>query len=361
MERWWSLDNLSTYLAHTWRELCSRPAPKWCFAFLLLVSECMVVRTPVFAEVVQRPGPWDDLHVMFVWLIGPFDRVLLRTLAVFYLADLLLGTLCAIKDGTWRLKRLSMSLIKGGAYFGLLMWAWQLRLTDASGITWGLGLAASKLLEGFLIMTEALSVLRNLDQVLDKYAGSKVPIIRPMLLWLERNLQERLPQVIPTWRILLVEDEASFRHLVTATLARAIKPDHAKTEVFPAETVEVAQELLEGRPFDLILLDLNLRSTQGIRTFESMRAASGNVPIVILTGEEDPMVLERLRTGGADAVLQKKNLTELQLLRNVFLFLNRDRMLRAMGQDFMTAAGKLIPEPATPTTPSGGTNPKTEV
>src|SRR5204862_3679990 len=55
-------------------------------------------------------------------------------------------------------------------------------------------------------------------------------------------------------------------------------------EVTHVERLSSAVKLLASRPFDVILLDLNLPDSFGFETFERARAAAYRVPIIVLTG-----------------------------------------------------------------------------
>ena len=80
-------------------------------------------------------------------------------------------------------------------------------------------------------------------------------------------------------RILVVEDEESFRDALSYMLRRE------GFEVELAETGPAALELFERNGADLVLLDLMLPGLSGTEVFRSMRARS-SVPVIMLTAKD---------------------------------------------------------------------------
>jgi len=63
---------------------------------------------------------------------------------------------------------------------------------------------------------------------------------------------------------------------------------------------------LADRQYDLILLDLNLLDSEGVRTVKTCRGIFGeHIPIIVLTGTEDPNVRIKALMAGADDYLVK--------------------------------------------------------
>lgn len=83
-------------------------------------------------------------------------------------------------------------------------------------------------------------------------------------------------------------------------------------------TFSVAAEALahmESQEFDLLLLDLHMAPLDGFGVLERLQprlSSEGYLPVIILTGERDPRVKERvLRMGGRDFLNKPVDLTEL--------------------------------------------------
>lgn len=78
-------------------------------------------------------------------------------------------------------------------------------------------------------------------------------------------------------RILLVEDSARLRELVSETVRDA----GWKIDAFA--TAELGRSALADRDYDLILLDLGLPDEDGIDVLKSLRAAKMQTPVLVLT------------------------------------------------------------------------------
>ena len=108
-------------------------------------------------------------------------------------------------------------------------------------------------------------------------------------------------------RVLVVDDHKIMRSLIVRMLnAIGIK------DIVEAANGEEAMNLLlkEGETeIELIISDLHMDKMDGSefchRIRKSKEIKNPNIPIVVLTGEKDDMVLEVVRQVGADMVLQK--------------------------------------------------------
>lgn len=135
-----------------------------------------------------------QLKLLGAWLVaatevcvGPLDRGLLQILFGLFLMDTLLGLLLALLTARFRCRRLSYALVKGAVYFTLLSAAWLFRRSDALGLL-PVGVLLGTGLEGFLILTEALSVLSNAEKVLRRLGADTTPLRKLM-----RMLKSRAP------------------------------------------------------------------------------------------------------------------------------------------------------------------------
>ncbi len=102
-------------------------------------------------------------------------------------------------------------------------------------------------------------------------------------------------------RVMLVDDHADFRHLMTALLGR--EPD--------LEVVAQAGSLAEARShaaavrFDVAVLDLGLPDGNGVDLIGDLRAANPDVAVLVLSASLHPTNLERATEAGADEILDK--------------------------------------------------------
>ena len=85
----------------------------------------------------------------------------------------------------------------------------------------------------------------------------------------------------PTINVLLVEDNPEDADLVQESLDGATE---ARFEVHVARRLKEAQLQLAACDFHIVLLDLSLPDSSGLRTLETVLAWDTGLPIVVLTG-----------------------------------------------------------------------------
>lgn len=85
----------------------------------------------------------------------------------------------------------------------------------------------------------------------------------------------------PTINVLLVEDNPEDAALVQESLGDATE---ARFEVHVACRLKEAQLQLAAREFHVVLLDLSLPDSSGLRTLETVLAWETGLPIVVLSG-----------------------------------------------------------------------------
>jgi DNA-binding NarL/FixJ family response regulator len=102
-------------------------------------------------------------------------------------------------------------------------------------------------------------------------------------------------------RVLLVEDQADFRRLMVALLAR--QPD--------LEVVAQAGSLTEARKqavevsFNVAVLDLGLPDGNGADLIADLRGPNPGAAVLVLSASLDPASLERAAEAGADEIMDK--------------------------------------------------------
>ena len=102
-------------------------------------------------------------------------------------------------------------------------------------------------------------------------------------------------------RVMLVDDHADFRHLMTALLGR--EPD--------LEVVAQAGSLAEARShaaavrFDVAVLDLGLPDGNGADLIGDVREFNAGAAVLVLSASLHPTNLERATEAGADKILDK--------------------------------------------------------
>ncbi len=111
-------------------------------------------------------------------------------------------------------------------------------------------------------------------------------------------------------RLLIVDDEVWSRMLI-----RKILPwrEMGFTEIAEAGDGQVALELLNKQPFDLMITDMRMPRLDGAEMLKEVRAAQYPVEIIVMSGYEDYVYLHQaLKTKATDYLLKPVGRTELE-------------------------------------------------
>jgi CheY-like chemotaxis protein len=98
--------------------------------------------------------------------------------------------------------------------------------------------------------------------------------------------------------LLIVDDDATIRHLIRRTLERS---GHSMVE---AENGREALRNLTQKRADLVLLDLNMPEMEGIETVQEIRRTFPSTKIIVISGVE-AVYLRGSQLLGADAAIRK--------------------------------------------------------
>jgi DNA-binding NarL/FixJ family response regulator len=109
--------------------------------------------------------------------------------------------------------------------------------------------------------------------------------------------------------LLLVDDHALFREGLCALLA-GISPGVNLRE---AACVKDAIAECTTTRFQMVLLDLGLATTGGLGTLKAFRAAMPEVPVIVLSGEEDPRYVKGAIDLGAVGFIPKAHTSKLMI------------------------------------------------
>jgi two-component system KDP operon response regulator KdpE len=99
--------------------------------------------------------------------------------------------------------------------------------------------------------------------------------------------------------ILVVDDETSLRHALRSSLAAS------GFVVEEARTGEEAVEAVREHPFDLVLLDINMRGISGVEACRRIRAFGPHIGIVMVTVRDTEDDKVRALEAGADDYITK--------------------------------------------------------
>ncbi len=131
--------------------------------------------------------------------------------------------------------------------------------------------------------------------------------------------------MLDTYSILLVEDMASDAALVEICLREC-----GAERIAIAGTLREAFARIDGDPPDVVLLDLNLPDSHGLRTVETMVRLHPELPIVVLTGfgADDMVIAAEAVRGGAQDFITKDNVEPTALQRAIMFAIERKQQER---------------------------------
>ncbi len=124
--------------------------------------------------------------------------------------------------------------------------------------------------------------------------------------------------------VLLVEDNPGDARLIREFLTEA-GPDAFRLEV--TDRLEAALAHLSAGSAQVVLLDLSLPDSRGLDTFTTLRDSGPNVPILILTGQDDDTLGTIAAREGAQDYLIKGQVTGPTLARAIRYALERHRLM----------------------------------
>ncbi|HLL83891.1 MAG TPA: response regulator [Longimicrobium sp.] len=116
-----------------------------------------------------------------------------------------------------------------------------------------------------------------------------------------------------TLRILVVDDDGVDR----LALRRALAHTGMAPEVTEADAVLAAIGLLTAEAFDCVFLDYNLPDGDGLTFLRGLRAAGIEIPVVMLTGQQDDRVAAQLGESGAVDYVDKAELTSARMVESL--------------------------------------------
>lgn len=125
--------------------------------------------------------------------------------------------------------------------------------------------------------------------------------------------------------VLLIEDNPDDAVLIRRYLSGVQK---VRYEVTHADRLGTGLEYLQGGGFDVVLLDLDLPdAATGLDTFEKVHAHAHDVPIIVLTGnDDDEFALDAVQKGAQD-YLVKGQVTRVLLGRAIRYAIGRQKLL----------------------------------
>jgi len=104
------------------------------------------------------------------------------------------------------------------------------------------------------------------------------------------------------YRIIIVDGHPLFR----GALRQALSTSFEKSEIIEAGSLdELTRKLAETTDVDLVLLDLTMPGVQGLPGLLFLRAQYPEIPVVIVSANEDPSIIRRSIDFGASGFVPK--------------------------------------------------------
>jgi len=116
-------------------------------------------------------------------------------------------------------------------------------------------------------------------------------------------------------KILIADDNPNIRSLIIQLLSPCIKD----CEFLQAEDGLEAIETYQSKHPEIILMDIMMEKLDGLSALKKIRAISEEVCIIIISQLPDSEYKPESISMGADAYLNKENLTQLPVMINKFL------------------------------------------
>src|SRR6185503_20138391 len=121
-------------------------------------------------------------------------------------------------------------------------------------------------------------------------------------------------------KVLLIEDNATDARLLRLFLGES---KTSQFDIAHAVRLSEGMERLAKERFDLIMSDLLLPDSQGIETFEWLKAHVQNIPIIVLSGSDDETLAVRAVREGAQDYLVKGRIDAHSLVRSITYAIER--------------------------------------
>lgn len=110
-----------------------------------------------------------------------------------------------------------------------------------------------------------------------------------------------------SYRIVIVDDHPLFR----GALKQALSDSLETSEIVEAGSLdELTEKLAGGIDVDLILLDLTMPGVQGISGLVFLRGQHPEIPVVIVSANDDPVTIRRCMDCGASGFVPKSEPVE---------------------------------------------------
>jgi len=138
----------------------------------------------------------------------------------------------------------------------------------------------------------------------------------------------------PFTKVLLIDGSEDIHLLVRTFLSQDKKQGYS---LFCVTTAKEAESHLHGQEFDIILLNLCLPDSQDLDTYHRIRQSGPRLPIVILSGNENPDLAEKIIKIGSQDLIKIEDLNTSVLTRSIRYSIQQDyKFIPAYSSDNVT-------------------------
>jgi len=117
--------------------------------------------------------------------------------------------------------------------------------------------------------------------------------------------------------ILIADDH----NIMRKTLRQWLSSKFPNLQVFEASSGEQALDVLQGSTVELVLMDIHLPGMNGIDTTKQIKSAYPDLPVIVLTVQEDERYQAEAIKAGADAYVVKRKMYA-ELIPLILSFIN---------------------------------------
>jgi len=124
-------------------------------------------------------------------------------------------------------------------------------------------------------------------------------------------------------RVLLIEDNKNDVFFMKNMLSGSsiIKP-----EIVSVENIALASEKLRNEKFDIIILDLSLPDSVGLKGLEKIKEIESETPVMITTGHEDELLAIEATGMGAQSFFVKGDINGVNLIQTIIYSIDSKRL-----------------------------------
>lgn len=129
-------------------------------------------------------------------------------------------------------------------------------------------------------------------------------------------------------KILAIEDNPTDRLVLKKAIesANRQKKFQSEAEIFFVSTMHDALEMLSAQEFDVIVSDLRLPDSEGLKTIEAIRASTKK-PLIIISGSYLKDVMRKALEGGVSRYIMKGQSWTTEIAKTINKVIREDYLI----------------------------------